>query len=240
MSNSSSSTGFVSHFRLNFIAGVLVSGPFLLTGWLLFRLFVFVDGVIRILPESWQPEVWLGYDIPGLGIALSLLFVYLSGVGTRLYAGRQLIAFYEALLEKVPFINGLYQAIKQLMTTLFSEQAKHFQDVVLVEYPRKGMYCFAFLTNERSYLTVEKQPLLSIFLPSTPNPTTGFYLLLPVSEVLKVDMSVEEAFKVIMSAGIVTPEILRTATPFELEQHSVQDIAPNALSDANESPPTMM
>lgn len=237
---SSSSTGIGSHFRLNFIAGVLVSGPFLLTGWLLYRLFVFVDGVIRILPESWQPEALLGYDIPGVGIVLSLLFVYLSGVGTRLYAGRQLIAFYEALLQKVPFINGLYQAIKQLMTTLFSEQAKHFQDVVLVEYPRKGMYCFAFLTNERSYLTVDNRKLLSIFLPSTPNPTTGFYLLLPVQEILKVELSVEEAFKVIMSAGIVTPEVLRTATPFQVELDSDYDTIPNALSDTKESPPTMM
>lgn len=214
VASNSSSSSIGSHFRLNFIAGVLVSGPFLLTAWLLFKLFVFVDSVIQILPKSWQPEALFGYDLPGLGIVLSLLFVYLSGVGTRMYAGKQLVNFYETLLQRVPIINGLYQAIKQLMTTLFSEQSKHFQDVVLVEYPRKGIFCFAFLTNERTYLSLEEQNLLSIFLPSTPNPTTGFYLLLPVEDVYRVDISVEEAFKVIMSAGIVTPELIRNATPF--------------------------
>ena len=100
------------------------------------------------------------------------------------------------------------------MSTLFSEQATHFQEVVLVEYPRKGIYCFAFLTNNNHFLEVSEQKLLSIFLPSTPNPTTGFYLLLPEDAVWNVDLTVEEAFKLIMSAGIVTPDVLRTATPY--------------------------
>ena len=112
-------------------------------------------------------------------------------------------------------INTVYQSIKQLMSTIFSEKATHFRDVVLVEYPRKGIFCFAFLTNETQYLEVSGQKLLSIFLPSTPNPTTGFYLLLPSQDVWNVDLTVEEAFKLIMSAGIVTPELLRQATRFE-------------------------
>ena len=206
-----------SHFRLSFMAGLLVIGPLWLTGWILLKLFVFFDGAIKILPVAWQPETLFGRDIPGLGIALSLLFVYLCGVGTRAYAGRQLVQFFEGVLDRVPIINTVYQSIKQLMSTLFSEKATHFRDVVLVEYPRKGIYCFAFLTNDSQYLEVSGQRLLSIFLPSTPNPTTGFYLLLPSHDVWNVDLTVEEAFKLIMSAGIVTPELLRQATRFDAE-----------------------
>lgn len=204
-----------SHFRLSFIAGLLVIGPLSLTGWILLKLFVFFDGAIKILPMAWQPETLFGRDIPGLGIVLSLVFVYLCGVGTRAYAGRQLVSFFEGVLDRVPVINTVYQSIKQLMSTLFSEQATHFRDVVLVEYPRKGIYCFAFLTNDSQYLEVSGQTLLSIFLPSTPNPTTGFYLLLPSQDVWNVDLTVEEAFKLIMSAGIVTPDMLRQATRFD-------------------------
>ena len=137
--------------------------------------------------------------------------------------------FFESVLDRVPFINTVYQSIKQLMSTLFSEQATHFQEVVLVEYPRKGIYCFAFLTNENHFLEVSGQKLLSIFLPSTPNPTTGFYLLLPQDAVWNVDLTVEEAFKLIMSAGIVTPDVLRTATPYVVAR---QDSSP---SDAKET-----
>ena len=204
-----------SHFRLSFMAGLLVIGPLWLTGWILLKLFVFFDGAIKILPMAWQPETLIGRDIPGFGIVLSLLFVYLCGVGTRAYAGRQLVSFFESLLDRVPFINTVYQSIKQLMSTLFSDKGTHFRDVVLVEYPRKGIYCFAFLTNDSQYLEVSGQKLLSIFLPSTPNPTTGFYLLLPTKDVWNVDLTVEEAFKLIMSAGIVTPDVLRQATHFE-------------------------
>lgn len=220
MSSEVTETSGGSHFRLSIVAGLLIIGPLWLTGYLLLKLFVFFDGAIRILPKAWQPEALFGQEIPGLGILLSLVFIYVVGLGTRVYAGRQLVGFYESVLQRVPIISGVYQAIKQLMTTLFSEQANHFRDVVLVEYPRKGIYCFAFLTNDQQYLLVEDQSVLSIFLPSTPNPTTGFYLLLPEADVWNVDLTVEEAFKLIMSAGIVTPDIMRTATPYENNANS--------------------
>jgi uncharacterized membrane protein len=215
------------------MAGLLVIGPLWLTGWLLFTLFVFFDGAIQILPQAWQPESLFGQEIPGLGIVLSLLFVYLFGVGTRAYAGKQLVSFYEKWLERVPIINTVYQSIKQLMSTLFSKQGAHFRDVVLVEYPRQGIYCFAFLTNDSQFLEVDGQKLLSIFLPSTPNPTTGFYLLLPVQDVLNVDLTVEEAFKLIMSAGIVAPSILRKATPYDVTVFEQTQVS--KPSDANET-----
>ncbi len=225
-----------SHFRLSFVAGILVIGPLWLTGWFLLKLFVFFDGAIQVLPNAWQPEVLFGRDIPGLGIVLSLLFVYLCGVGTRAYAGKQLVSLYEGLLERVPIINTVYQSIKQLMSTLFSEQANHFRDVVLVEYPRKGIFCFAFLTNDKQYLEMDNQKLLSIFLPSTPNPTTGFYLLLPTTQVWNVDLTVEEAFKLIMSAGIVTPRVMRGATPYAIDSETEVLLTPGSNQDNNPSP----
>lgn len=236
-----------SHLKLSIIAGLLVSTPFLLTGWLLFKLFGFIDSTIEILPITWQPKSFLGRDLPGLGILLSILFIYLCGLATHNYAGKQMVRFYETLLTRVPLINGLYQAIKQFVSTLFSEKGNNFREVVLVEYPRKGIFSFAFLTNQKSYLQMpisssndsEKHDLLSIFLPSTPNPTTGFYLLIPKKDVWSVDLSVEEAFKLIMSAGIVTPDLTRKARPYGLEVHQLQLVSPNEDRATNLESPTM-
>lgn len=225
-----------AHLQLAFITGVLILGPLLLTIWFLFTLFGFVDGVMVLLPNAWQPHAWLGYDIPGLGVLFSLFFVYTCGLLMQYYIGKRIVSFYEYLLSKVPIISGLYNSLKQLITTLFSSQGKHFQDVVLVQYPRVGMYSFAFVTNNNNYMKItEESDLVSIFLPSTPNPTTGFYLLIPKSDVLLVNLTVEEAFKVIMSAGIVTPTMIRTAKPYRT--HQIQPIEDN---DTKLSPPTMM
>lgn len=225
-----------AHLQLAFITGLLVLGPLLLTIWLLFTLFDFVDGVMVLLPDAWQPVVWLGYDIPGLGVLFSLIFVYTCGLLMQYYIGKRIVDFYESLLSKVPIISGLYNSLKQLITTLFSSQGKHFQDVVLVQYPRAGIYSFAFVTNNNNYMKItEESDLVSIFLPSTPNPTTGFYLLIPKSDILLVSLTVEEAFKVIMSAGIVTPSMIRTAKPYGVPQ-----MHPKEDKDTKLSPPTMM
>ena len=235
---------FFSHLKLSIVAGLLVSTPFLLTGWLLFKLFGFIDSTIDILPEKWQPKAIFGTDIPGLGILLSIAFIYVCGLATHNYAGKQMVRFYETLLTRVPLINGLYQAIKQFVGTLFSEKGNNFREVVLIEYPRNGIFSFAFLTNQKTYMTVEPQEidepatLLSIFLPSTPNPTTGFYLLVPQKDVWSVDLSVEEAFKLIMSAGIVTPDLKRSARPY-VQNHQLEAVNPKEDNATNCVSPTI-
>ena len=188
-------------------------------------MFAVTDGIILLLPDAWQPKALLGFDIPGLGVLLSFLIIYGVGIGMRYYLGRQIVSFYERILDRVPVISSLYQATKQLMNTIFSQKGKHFREVVVVEYPRRGIYSFAFLTNEENYLPIQDQELISIFLPSTPNPTTGFYLLVPKNDVYKVELTVEEAFKLIMSAGIVTPQGIRNTQPFQ--EHT----KPSALSE---------
>lgn len=208
-----------SHLKSVLLTGVLLLTPSALTLWVLFQLFRFADSIINVLPEQWQPKTVVGFDIPGLGIFLSLILIYVAGFGVRYYIGRSIVDITEKILVQVPIVSGLYQAIKQVMSTMFSQSSENFRDVVIVEYPRRGMYCFAFLTNKKDYLKIENEDtLVSIFLPSTPNPTTGFYLLLPCSDILSVDISVEDAFKIIMSAGIVTPELQKIAKPFSLEE----------------------
>jgi len=223
-----------SHLKSVLLTGVLLLTPSALTLWVLFKLFSLADSVINVLPEQWQPRELIGFDIPGLGIFISLMLIYLAGFGVRYYIGRRLVELTERFLVQVPVVSGLYQAIKQVMSTMFSSSSEHFREVVLVEYPRRGMYCFAFLTNKKDYLGIDNEDsLISIFLPSTPNPTTGFYLLLPISDVWSIDISVEDAFKIIMSAGIVTPELRKTAIPFHSPSKSSE------AKDTNESSPTI-
>lgn len=201
-------------FRSDLLAGILVLAPLGITIWVFVGLVHLADGLIRVLPEAWRPETYLGFPIPGLGVLAALLLVWIVGLNMRNYAGQKIVDATERALARVPLASGIYQGLKQLVQTLFTERGTHFRQVVLVEYPRKGVYCLAFVTNEQQYLQVEEsthERLISIFLPTTPNPTSGFYLLVPVEDMRKVDISVEEAFKLIMSAGIVLPGGKRVA-----------------------------
>lgn len=201
------SKGFGPRIRSDLLAGILVLAPLGLTAWVFFGLVDFADGLIRLLPAVVRPETYLGYPIPGLGVILALILVLLTGLTMRYYAGQKVVAWFEQLLGRVPLLSGVYQGLKQLMNTLFTNRGQHFRQVVLMEYPRRGIYCLAFVTNEDPFLRLEDENtrLISVFLPTTPNPTSGFYLLVPAEDLLKLDMTSEEAFKLIMSAGIVTP-----------------------------------
>ncbi|MGB0639320.1 MAG: DUF502 domain-containing protein [Myxococcota bacterium] len=201
------SKGTATTFKSALLAGVLVLAPLGITFWVFFALVGLADGLIRMLPSAWQPSTYLGFPIPGLGVLVALILVMGTGFFMRYFAGQKVVEWYERLLGRVPLLSGVYQGLKQLTNTVFTQRGQHFRQVVLMEYPRKGLYCFAFVTNEESFMAVEGQTerLISVFLPTTPNPTSGFYLLVPARDLMKVDISSEEAFKLIMSAGIVTP-----------------------------------
>ena len=211
------------------VAGGLALAPLGITIWVFVQLIELADGVVSLLPVEYQPQQMLGFEIPGLGVVITLFVVAAFGVMLRNYLGRRVVDFYEAVLARVPILSGVYQGLKELFATLFSSRGQHFRQVVLVEYPRRGLYCLAFMTNDNEYLRLkegEDEPrLVSIFLPTTPNPTSGFYLLIPRKDVRLVDLGVEQAFKLIMSAGIVTPAGVRYA-PFmgadEGEEQSLQ------------------
>ncbi len=199
--------GAGSRIKKDLLAGVLVLVPLGLTIWVFFGLVGIADGLIRLLPQAARPETYLGFPIPGLGVLVAVVLVLMTGLTMRYVAGQTVVGWYEGLLARVPLFSGVYQGIKQLVNTVFTKQGQHFRQVVVLEYPRRGVYCIAFVTNEDPYIEVEGADprLISVFLPTTPNPTSGFYLLVPAQDLLKVNMTSEEAFKLIMSAGIVTP-----------------------------------
>jgi uncharacterized membrane protein len=205
----------LSETRNALLAGVLVVAPLGISLWVLSFLVGFADKAIHILPDRWQPEVLLGFPIPGLGILITGIFLILVGLGMRYYTGRRVVSFYESLLGRVPLLSGVYQGVKQLVQTLFDKSSQPFRQVILIEYPRHGLWCLGFLTTQDAYVCIEAtadhdtptrpSDLVSVFVPTTPNPTSGFYLLVPREDVLLVDLTVEEAFKLIMSAGVVGP-----------------------------------
>lgn len=203
-------SNFLNYLRNTFLAGLAVLIPAGVTFWVVITVAGLVDSVLDILPPQVHPEHLLKVPLPGLGILISVVVVIGVGAATRFYVGQRLFEFFEWVLSKVPVLSGVYQGLKKLVDTLFGGDTMRFQQVVMVEYPRRGAWAIAFLTGDAQFLETgrefdDDQPV-SIFLPTTPNPTSGFYLVLPARDVRRLDISVEEAFKIIMSAGIVMPD----------------------------------
>ncbi len=198
---------FKAAIKTNLAAGVLVLAPIGAT--VLFLRFVVtqVDQVILLLPEPYRPENYLPFPVPGLGLVVVLMVLFLAGFLARNFLGRWVVRLWERLLLAIPFAGPFYKAVKQLMETVFGDGARDFRRVVLLEYPRKGIYSIGFVTGvaggEIQHRTDRR--VVNVFLPTTPNPTSGFYLAVPEDEVIPLSMSVEDAFKVIMSGGIINP-----------------------------------
>ena len=194
--------------KTNLAAGVLVLAPIGATVLFLRFVVIQVDQVILLLPEAYRPGSYLPFPVPGLGLVVVLMVLFLAGFLARNFLGRWVVRMWERLLSAIPFAGPFYKAVKQLVETVFGDGAKDFRKVVLLEYPRKGMYSIGFVTGvaggEIQHRTARK--VVNVFLPTTPNPTSGFYLVVPEDEVIPLSMSVEDAFKVIMSGGIINPE----------------------------------
>ena len=197
--------------RATFLAGLLVVVPFAVTLWVIITIIGFVDAWIK--PEwiaagmAYYPDVLPQSNgrPPGLGVVAALVVVFTLGLGTRSYFGRAIIGFYERLLARVPVLSIISGAVKELLEMLVSRNDGAFQKVVMVEWPRKGLYSVGFQTGE-SFVTVEGEGrLVNVFLPTTPNPTTGFFFMLPADRVVFTDLTVEQGFKLLMSAGLVPP-----------------------------------
>ena len=194
--------GMFSRIQKSLVTGVLVVAPLALTIWGLFFLVNLADSLLRVLPKALQPETLFGFPIPGLGLFVVATILLVAGGLARLYVGRRVIEWYESLLHRVPIISSVYTGLKKFLETIFSEKKAAFSQTVLIEYPRKGIYSLAFVTNETSAIASEPN-LVSVFLPTTPNPTSGFFLMIPRESVRYLDLSTGEAFTMIMSAGLV-------------------------------------
>jgi len=166
-----------------------------------------MDNLVKIIPHRFQPDELLGFHIPGLGIIITLILIFIIGLVTKSYLGRKAVTLGEWIVDKIPFVSGIYKGVKQLVDAIFSGKHKSFRKAVLIEYPRKGLYSIAFVTGDSQGEVQEKtaEKHINLFVPTTPNPTSGFYIMIPENDVIALDMSVEEAFTLIISGGIISP-----------------------------------
>jgi uncharacterized membrane protein len=194
--------------RKYFITGLLIWIPLGITVWVLKLLVDFMDQSLLLLPKTYRPEALLGLYIPGLGAILTLLIVFLTGLVAANFFGRKLLILGEHLLTKIPVVNSIYSSVKQVSDTLFSSKGVAFRKALLVQYPRPGSWAIAFQTGQPSsdvaaHLEGEH---VSVYVPTTPNPTSGFFLMMPKQDVIELEMSVDAALKYIISMGVAVPD----------------------------------
>lgn len=193
--------------RKYFLTGLLVLVPLAITGWVLNLIISTLDQSLLFVPEAWQPRVLLGADIPGVGAVLTLAIVFLTGVLANNLVGNYVMRLGERLIKRVPVVSSLYGSVKQVSDTLFSSSGNAFRQAVLIPYPHADSYTVAFLTgvpggDVTNHLVGD---YVSVYVPTTPNPTSGFFLMMERSRVRELDMSVDAALKYIVSMGVVAP-----------------------------------
>jgi uncharacterized membrane protein len=203
------SPGLMSRIRNYFLTGLIVAGPVAVTVWLVWWFVTWVDNVVRpFIPSAYRPETYLPVHIPGTGLITAFVALTLLGFLTANLIGRKLVDFGESLLNHMPIVRPIYRTAKQIFQTLFSKSDSSFRRVALVEFPSPGMWSLVFLTQAPSAEISGRLPetdYVSAFMPCTPNPTTGFFFYVPKHAVIDLDITVEQAMTVIMSAGIVQP-----------------------------------
>ncbi|WP_019589290.1 MULTISPECIES: DUF502 domain-containing protein [unclassified Thioalkalivibrio] len=189
------------------IAGLLVWLPLVVTGYVIKLLVDLLDYSVLVLPEAWRPEAWLGFDLPGAGVVLAVAIVLVTGMIVANIVGRRLVHLGEAVVRRIPLVSTIYGAVKQVTETVFTNGGESFRKVVMIEYPRRGTWSIAFLTGTATPETRERtgEDMVTVFVPTAPNPTSGFVLLTPRTEVTELDMSVEDGLKFVMSLGVVIP-----------------------------------
>ncbi len=193
--------------RRYLIAGLLVWVPLGVTLLVLNLLVNLMDRSLLLLPAALRPDTLLGFHIPGLGIVLTVVVVVLTGMIVANFFGRRLVSAWEAVLARIPLVRSIYNAVKQVVETLLSSNGKSFRKALLIQYPRNGIWTIGFQTGETASEAKAKTgyDLINIYVPTTPNPTSGFVILVPRQDVVELDMSVDDALKMIISMGVVTP-----------------------------------
>ncbi|MCW8400308.1 DUF502 domain-containing protein [Legionella sp. PATHC038] len=193
--------------RSYLLTGLVVWLPILITIGVLRFIIDLLDNTLALIPKAYQPEQLIGHYIPGLGVILSLIILLVTGIIATNYFGQRLVEWGESILVKIPLVRSIYKTVKQVINAVLSTNSEAFRKVVLIEYPRKGLWSIAFQTGaaSSSINNKTKEELVSIFIPTTPNPTSGFLMMLPRSDVIELDMSIDEALKFIISLGVMPP-----------------------------------
>lgn len=200
-----------NRLRNYFLTGTIVAAPLTITVLLTASFVNFVDGWVKpLIPGRYNPENYVPFPLPGIGLLVAIFTLTLLGFVTANIFGRSIIRLGEAILNRLPLIRNLYAALKQIFETILSERSHTFRRAGLVEYPRRGLWAVVFIATSAKGEVSEKLPegeeLISVFLPTTPNPTSGFLLFVPARDVLELEMSVEDAAKLVISAGLITPD----------------------------------
>ena len=191
------------------ITGLLIWIPLAITIWVLDLIVTTMDQTLLLLPPQYQPQVLFGRQIPGLGVVLTVVTVFLTGLLASNILGQRLLSFWENVLGRIPVVKTIYSGVKQVSDTLFAPCGQAFRKALLVQYPRAGSWTIAFLTGRpggdvANHLRGE---YVSVYVPTTPNPTSGFFLMMPRADVIELDMNVDDALKYVISMGVVSPEL---------------------------------
>ena len=189
------------------ITGLLIWIPLVITIWVLKLVVDTLDQSLLLLPEKWRTESFLGVHIPGMGVILTLVIVFATGVFATNFFGAQLVRLWHGILHRIPVVNSIYSSVKQISDTLFSSSGQAFRKALLVQWPREGMWTIAFLTGTPGGDVVNHLPgdYVSVYVPTTPNPTGGYFVMLARKDVIELDMTVDAALKYIISMGVVAP-----------------------------------
>ncbi len=201
-----------ARLRTYFLTGVVIAGPIAITIYLTWWFVSLVDNWVKpIIPAAYLPETYLPFAIPGFGLVVAFVLLTVLGFLTANLVGRTLFQFGERLLDQMPVVRGLYKSTKQIFQTVFSKSGTSFKKVGIVEYPAKGMWSIVLISSEPTGVLEERLPekrdYIGVFLPCAPNPTTGFFFYLPKADVIEIDMSTDDAAKLVMSAGLLQPEL---------------------------------
>ncbi|EIE52560.1 putative membrane protein [Salipiger aestuarii] len=210
--------GLLASLRASFLTGLVVITPVGMTIWLIWTLFGWVDGfVLPLVPDRFNPEEYVGINLRGIGVIFFLVFTIVVGWVAKGLIGRSLIRFGETLVARTPVVRTIYSGIKQIAETVFAQSERSFEKACLVQYPRKGIWAIGFISTEaRGEIAARAETmgaLVSVFVPTTPNPTSGFLLYFPEEDVVELDMSIEDAAKLVISAGLVYPPERADAPP---------------------------
>ena len=190
------------------ITGLLIWIPLVITLWVLKLVVDVLDQSLLLLPDAWQTKNWLGIHVPGLGAVLTVFIVFLTGVFATNFFGAQLVELWHEILHRIPVVNSIYSSVKQISDTLFSSSGQAFRKALLVQWPREGMWTIAFLTGAPGGGVADHLPpdCVAVYVPTTPNPTGGYFVIVARKNVIELDMSVDQALKYIISMGVVPPQ----------------------------------